>query len=395
MASSADNENRIFKFISSIHPTLQCSLQAAYKMGSSLMQKYEKMVIEDPEMIGKIESTLNLASFLLPGHFKSSELLSELLYFATKMLSLLHDIIYRKKFAVLQDLFWNKKNHLEAVLTVVEYIEAFIELGAIKLWGEVGKWVIIFSLQILKAFLKIVLLYYFDSGIQSSPSLMLIRDRFPHNKDMEQQCGDENEAAAKMEQDNELDSAWKEAKEDQKAVSKDVWVGRRSGRLVRSLKSSPPKGFRDWKLPNREETGESKVSEVDYYKLKSRLSHTERAAELAHILRPIAHLTSMFVFGEKSWKPWLLSLAIDVSSIQHLSSKKGLYKMEKDELLKRKIMLMMYLLRSPFYDRHSKAKLVAFLTLLGDKVPVIGVICKPLLQYLPLWQSMYSHIWSN
>ncbi len=389
--------NSIFKCLSLMHPTLKSSLETAWKMASSVVEKYEKMVIEDPEKVAKLESTLNLVSFLLPGHFKSSELLSELVYFATKMMSLLHDVIYRKKFSMFHEFLWNKKSYLEATLTVLEYVEAFVELGAMRVWGEVGKWVVIFSLQIFKAFLKVILLYYFNSGIQSSPSLVFIREKcLFKEKQKPTEIPEEQQQGIKG--DDELHSAWEEANEDQVKESKedrqDVWSGRRSGRVFRSLKNSPSTRFRDWKLPKVEESQNLELG-IDYYKLKSKLSHTDRAAELAYILRPLAHLTSMFICGEKSWKPWLLSLAVDMSSIHHLGSKKCLYKLEKDELLKRKVKLLMYLLRSPFYDRHSKAKLVAFLTLMGDKIPLIGAICKPLLQYLPVWQGMYSHTWSN
>lgn len=35
-------------------------------------------------------------------------------------------------------------------LSVLEYLEVFVEMGACKLWGEVGRWLVIALIQILK-----------------------------------------------------------------------------------------------------------------------------------------------------------------------------------------------------------------------------------------------------
>ena len=35
-------------------------------------------------------------------------------------------------------------------------------------------------------------------------------------------------------------------------------------------------------------------------------------AEISFILQPIVHLTSMGIFGFKSWKPWVLSALCDI-----------------------------------------------------------------------------------
>ena len=394
MASSAASGSFLKNFLQSvtnIHPALQSSCDFIHKNLVHLSQKYEKMVIEEPERVAKLESTLNLMSFVLPGQFKSSELLSELVYFATRMLSLLHDVIYRKKFSLLHGFLWTDKTYLELSVTVLEYVEAFIELGAGRLWGEAGKWIVVFVLHIFKAVLKMVLLYSFDSGIQTSPSLPFVREKFDlENKEQSKIPGEQQDSP---DADSELTQAWKEANEHGQGKS-DVWSGKRSGRVIRSLSNAPPNGFRDWKLPSKT-TPKDSENALDYYTLKGKLNNQEKTAELAFILRPIAHLSSMFVFGEKSWKPWLLSMAIDVSSLHCLQSKKVLYKMERDELFKRKASMLVYLLRSPFYDKYSKAKIMTMLTSLGGKVPGLGLICKPLLEYLPVWQRMYSHTWSN
>jgi hypothetical protein len=40
------------------------------------------------------------------------------------------------------------------------------------------------------------------------------------------------------------------------------------------------------------------------------------AAELVHTLRPLAYTLSLRRWGRRSWRPWILSLALDVLSWQ-------------------------------------------------------------------------------
>lgn len=397
MASSAAEGGNHFinvlKSLAKVHPAIQTSLELLKKKATSLAQSYEKLVIEDPEWVAKIESSLSFVSFVLPGHFRSSDIVSELVYFATKMLQLIHDLIYRRKFSAVHEFLWTEKTYLESALTTLEYTEAFLELGASRMWGEPGKWFMIFMLQIFKAVMKIILLYVYDSGIQSSPSLLFIREKSKLNE----HDGATDDGSTKGRSPEDLENAWQEAQgsssRSETKKKPDVWSGKRSGRIVRSLKSAPPKGFRDWKMPAKpaDEPGHG----MEYYKSNGQLSYTEKTAELAYILRPLAHLSSMFVFGESSWKPWLLSLAIDVSSIHQLQSKKVLHKRERDEMMRRKASLLIYLLRSPFYDNYSKRKVISLLDSLAKWVPGMKLVSKPLKEYLPVWQKMYSHNWSS
>ena len=387
MASSGEGENansmaRILKVVSTLRPSINASIDCFSKKASNILRSYEKMVLEDPEKLAKIESALTMISFVLPGNFRSSDVISELVYFATKMMALLHDLIYRKKIAETHTFMWTNKTYFQAVLTVIEYTESFLEIGATRLWGDPGKWLVIFALQILKAALKTVLLFFFNSGMQHSPSLLFVREKVKRQKS--------NEVTKETENDT-LDMAWQEASSTYEKC--DVWSGTRSGRVVRSLKSVPPKGFRDWKLPNRQHNVEEQG--VDYFRSNENLTNKEKFAELAYILRPLGQLLTMFVYGEKSWKPWLLSLAVDVTSLYQLESKGKLQKYERDEILRRKASLLIYLLRSPFYDNYSKSKLLSLLDGIAKWVPGLRLVSVPLKEYLPVWQKMYSHNWST
>ena len=87
----------------------------------------------------------------------------------------------------------------------------------------------------------------------------------------------------------------------------------------------------------------------------------------------------------------MLALSMDVSSLRSLREV-PLNREERKEINRRMLMLLMYLLRSPFYDRFSSRILSFWLTKLG-RLPLVGVLPKQLNLYLPYWQSMYSYNW--
>lgn len=60
---------------------------------------------------------------------------------------------------------------------------------------------------------------------------------------------------------------------------------------------------------------------------------------------------------------------------------------------KRTILLLMYLIRSPVYEKYSKNKINAFLIALSKFIPLAHIICNPLQEYVPFWQSTYFYMW--
>ena len=79
-----------------------------------------------------------------------------------------------------------------------------------------------------------------------------------------------------------------------------------------------------------------------------------RVAEILHLLQPLAHLSSLAVFGQNSWKPLILSLVLDCSSLSLHGQAEVLSERERREVVRRRMALLQYLLRSPLYDRKSK-----------------------------------------
>ena len=97
---------------------------------------------------------------ILPGRFGALEALAELVFSSSQLLTLLNDGILRDRKDSSQGGSHSSPKHRVLLwLTVVEYLEVFIELGAFRLWGEIGKWIVVIVLQITKAALRFVLLF--------------------------------------------------------------------------------------------------------------------------------------------------------------------------------------------------------------------------------------------
>jgi len=259
------------------------------------------------------------------------------------------------------------------LLTIVEYLEVFIELGAEKMLGEAGKWLIVIIIQIFKAALRFFLLFYYKSGIQCSPLIPPL---------------DRSKLLKKESKDNSTD----QDAEDKIPEKRVLWHGSRTKRHVRTLTAVPEDGFRTWKLPQQPERQRNATKDSQ---VPTTLTSKQLLGESLYISRPLIHLGSMFLFGQNSWKPWLMSCTADVSSLVLLGDAKDLNSVEQAEVSRRSLLLLFYLLRSPFYDQYSKVKIIGLLRYLSDTIPGISLLLVPLLEYLPTWQKIYFYNWST
>lgn len=106
-------------------------------------------------------------------------------------------------------------------------------------------------------------------------------------------------------------------------------------------------------------------------------------------------VASMFGFSQFSWKPWLLSLTMDLVSLQLHGGLLRWRSKEKSEIVRRRVSLLLYLLRAPFYDSYTKGILVRFLAFLSATIPFVKMVVDPVLAYIPVWQKTYCYNWSS
>uniref|UniRef100_A0A3Q3IMK3 Peroxisomal membrane protein PEX16 n=1 Tax=Monopterus albus TaxID=43700 RepID=A0A3Q3IMK3_MONAL len=298
------------------------------------------------------------------GRFADSHEISELVYSASNLLVLFNDSILRRGLRCALPVSLSQQRLL-TWLSVLEYVEVFLEMGACKLWGEVGRWLVISLIQIFKAVFRIVLLLWYKSGIQTSPPIIPL-DRGADFVSEDDYNGEQQDETC--------------------------FVGQRSGRVVRPLGSAPSLQARLWGAPSRKKTGRSSLKEMLYSK-PTQLGFQETIAESVYIGRPLVHLLCLGLCGKQSWKPWLISGVLELSSFAVLRDAKFQNRWERAEMRRRAFLLLYYLLRSPFYDKYSEEKILFLLRLLADHVPGIGLVARPLMDYLPTWQKIYFYNW--
>lgn len=95
----------------------------------------------------------------------------------------------------------------------------------------------------------------------------------------------------------------------------------------------------------------------------------EMAAEVLHIARPVVQLLLLRMFGWRSWRAWLGSLAVDVAS--SVLVKQPETQNEMDEVRRRQMMMLLYFVRSPLFDFIIRV-FIRRLERMLRRIPIIG-----------------------
>lgn len=156
--------------------------------------------------------------------------------------------------------------------------------------------------------------------------------------------------------------------EAEQSVKESHWTGTRTGSTRLQLSAVQRTSGKAGGKSDVTEFLLSKVLTPDVVRkprdLVGMLSGLGAIGEYMFVLRPLIYVLAMRKYGQKSWYPWFLSLAIELTSrtsIKHyLASRPGGGRsgsgtlLEKDEMKRRLWLLLYYVLRSPFYDRFTK-----------------------------------------
>lgn len=369
--------------------------------------KYDSFVKLNPRVAAEVEAIVRWSSYLVAT--KRSPIFGELLSSGANLLQLCNDIILRQANPELKLNLQDCATQLKTLLSVIQSLELLAEIYARDTYGSTGRWVIITVIQITKAAIKLILLLVFDQGISKS-QLIVPLDRIHYTEIVKLQ-----EKFADEPLITEITDITAEASTSK--ASKSI-VLKSTGRKMRSITESPPKSSR---------FGQSKTNNSDtltnlqkqkliillnrYRELKSsQLTERQLYGELIHIARPIAHLALMGGFGTKSWISYFTSLMMDISSLYLVRSPMPLSRTaqnlesleqysfninERIELGQRASSLLLYLLRSPFFDDYTKQKALDGIASTAENIPLIGNFLATFVGYIPEWQQAYFRIWSE
>jgi len=264
-----------------------------------------------------------------------------------------------------RDLVNETEEAIKLFLTIVEHVEVLLEITSKKLLGSTKKFIIIFIIQALKCIGRLVLIVKYKNRISQCPAIEhldrknLSNLRRPNSviNDLQPELNDTS-------------------------ISLTL---KRSGKVIRKVAQAPPLYSRSFKAPELDSSDRFGV--YNHQAIKN--------AELVYILKPMIHLGAIGAFGYNSWKSYLLSLFLDVFTIrQYYNNRRYLTSDQKKELSRRCVNMLLYILRSPFYDRFSGNKIDSFMKAVSSTIPFAKLIVEPYRAYIPHYQESYFYMWS-
>ncbi|KAJ2455263.1 hypothetical protein EV183_000998 [Coemansia sp. RSA 2336] len=360
-----------------------------------VLQKYARFVVSNAAQVNSIENGLRTLTYILPGRFADAELASEAIYTLLSFVGIYHDgllskaassgLLVDKEGQPLKldvspfnryhgDLSRNRKLYrvLSLLLSSLQFSEKLVEMVVAKKFSEKLRWRVVSWIEIVKCVLRLNLLHL-------SGRRMVTGAVIPERLVDPASLGTPNPA---------LQTATKQD---------DLWTGERSKLNFTSVREILQKSEGNADLGSFL-TGEVRDAE-DIAPAQSLIRPFRAlglAGELLFILRPIIYVLGIRKLGKRDWRPWALSLLIELVSRQmvrtdlHAGKDAEEHTLEREELSRRKWLFLYYLLRSPFYDRFTESRLSGIAEWCNRK-PLLSLLGSLIQDYQPLWQQYYFY----
>ncbi|RKP07485.1 peroxisome membrane protein, partial [Thamnocephalis sphaerospora] len=370
-----------------------------------LLQRYEEFLLKNASQISSIESTLRTLTYILPGRFHDAELASESLFAGLKLLGLYHDALIVRALATRRhrvidsspatdiserppaDPLVQHNRYTRALwstdgltrraaiaLTVVKATEVTAEMLVRRRLGEEARWRLVLAIESIKALLRVLLLHQGGHRTLVTPPHPLRAVDPAAVEDAAQEAG--------------VHPGYHRSNGHQSMppTTTPIWTGRRCGKEVPQLATDDEvTDFLLGKVLRPEDVlGPLQLVRVQH--------GVHLLGEWITILRPVIYVVALRRFGLGAWRPWLLSLALELlaraASTAQRDGRSASTELEKSELSRRRRLLFLYLLRSPFYYTYTKGRLDGIRRWLSSK-PLLSLIGGILGDYQPLWESIY------
>lgn len=404
---------------------MNSDLASVFQLFKENISKYDAFVRMNPRLAAEIEAVIRWSSYLLAT--RKSPILGELLTSGANLLQLCNDIILRQANPELKLTLNSCVTQLKTFLAVIQSLELLAEIYARDTYGSVGRWAIITVIQITKAAIKLILLVVFDDGLTKSQYIVpLDRIHYSEIVKLQEKFGITNNSQPDQPgpstRCDETLSSLSSLDDGATSSNNNSLVLKSSGRRMRSLKdSSVPNNKMSNKDPSKF-TPFDKLQKQRLTMLIERYKDCESASlteyqlcgEILHITRPLAHLALMGMLGTKSWLPYMTSLCMDVGSLYMVRTPKPTSRLlnrsrpintanlaqyrfnmnDRMELGQRASSLLLYLLRSPFFDRYTKQRALEGLAEMAENIPLLGHLLATFVNYIPEWQKDYFRVWS-
>jgi peroxin-16 len=311
------------------------------------MRTYKAWVKRHAEALSVVETALATVTWLLPDRFSQNEFALEGVHTLANLISVFHDSILNE----LGDNAPDGAQELTLALNALQQVEVLVELYSLYSNKAINRYDALLVVESLKALVRIAI-------HRKSNRLLLLQ------------------GGAEGMFDGEGGS------------SKPLMVLK----AFQSFRKARTPWIKDDRLHRIEKMMEQ-ANQSAYKRLF--------AGEMLHIVRPLVYVATLRVWGLKSWKPWLISLLVELISAQStrsacISSEKssifaadelsssgstlaGLYYQqgirlgprELDEITRRKLLLLYYLLRDPMFSKTTHPAMLAWIRA-TSRIPLVG-----------------------
>ncbi|KAF7826045.1 peroxisome biogenesis protein 16 [Senna tora] len=352
------------------------------------MEVYKRWVRQNKEFVHSLESLANGMTWLLPERFSDSEIGPEAVTTILGIITAINEHIIDT--TPTQNVPGSAEPNsfpYSLCLSTIKDLETLVEVVAQHYYGDDKKWNFLAVTEAIKVLFRLSL--FRKSGYK----MLLCGGETPNDEKDSDNLTSQHQIGRLPQSRN----PWNLEGKALSALS-------RFGENARLL-SDPTRLFQ---VKHHHETMQPSASTVERPTLLTVMSKKGLrgvlllVGEVLFITRPLIYVLFIRKYGIRSWTPWFISLAIDCIGTSIFSlvttsmagGKKQKVKLsasEKDEVKRRKLLLVLYLMRDPFFGKYTRQKLESTEKVV-EPIPIIGFLTAKVVELLIGAQTRYTYM---
>eukprot|EP01018_Ginkgo_biloba_P005066 Gb_27812 [translate_table: standard] len=372
------------------------------------MDAYKEWVRANRHFISSIESFAHTMTWFLPERFSSSEIAPEAVTALVGLITAVNQHIIensprpvRHVGSVPSGLTQHSLRIQETgfpwslCISGVKEVEVLIEVAAEHYLGKDKKWSFVAATEAVKAFLRLILLHengykmLIDGGVTAN-----VEDASGPPEIQSMHSSGQPGGRTRAENFGECHVYNPENME-----YRALHALHKFGEHIRMASSHTEEDYAERTLQQPLSLNRSTLASI--WREKGFTGGCFILGEVLVILRPFFYALLIKKYGIGSWKPWLLSLAMDLAGMSIISRvtlpdliRNGrtysLSRLEKQEVQRRQLLWALYLMRDPFFSKYTRHRLEYSEQLLKP-VPVIGTLTAKAVELIIGVQTRYSY----
>lgn len=370
------------------------------------MEAYKRFVRLNKDFVISLESLANWITWFLPERFSNSEIGPEAVHSLLSIITSVNQHIIDTTTSHLAP--WIHINHpfpWSLYVSALKDVEAVVEVAADHFFGD-GKWNFMIFTESAKAAVRLALLR--DSGYKMLLQGGELSNRGVREEPSEVKGRDPSEVKGSELAGYGVTNGYHgphdaqgyfrvQGYDPRNMEGQALYALHKFGENAK-LVSEPSWYHKSHPFIEIPATPVHKTSFLDFLSKKGTIERLFLTQEVLSILRPLIYVLLIRKFGVKSWIPWFLSLTVDLSGmgiLNHIKNESGkgdfeLSTCEIDEVKRRKHLLILYLMRDPFFSRYTRPHLQMTEKLL-NRVPLLGLITGKVSGLIVGLQTRYTY----